>query len=128
MKFDFSTLKETIAEEKETKKKTVQKVSIPILVKKEKTVKNEVKEQVDLKFDDSMIRLRFDETDLQIFNLLKQKYKKQGTNIVRYNQRNPFIEDFLRLGGLFLEKETFELLYNMNLLSKSKYAGQWKLK
>ena len=69
-----------------------------------------------------------DQIDFQIMSLLSKKYKEKGINIVRHNQRNPFLEDFSRLAYLIQSKRTFEELFERGLLEKTKHSGQWQIK
>jgi len=133
--FDFSSLIKPEKESKEVKKETLQditpkevspskKVSIPGPAKTpEKTVtpsKTKVS-TVETPFD-------FDEADFAILEILAEKYKEKGVNVVRHNMRNPFIEDLGRLTYYLQQSDSFKQMYKQGLLQKTKYSGQWQIK
>jgi hypothetical protein len=69
----------------------------------------------------------FDETDLAIIRLVAQKYKAQGTNMVRHDVKNPFVAEFSRLAYLIQQKESFKELHAKEILKSTKYSGQYNL-
>ena len=104
-------------------KKTIPK--LPFLTPREL----EEPESVEITLQDSNIEVaELDETDLAIFKLLSKKFLRQGTNIVRFNQKNPFLLEFFRLGNLLGKKQTFRNLHALNCVKKTKFADQWQLK
>ncbi|OGU61651.1 MAG: hypothetical protein A2V66_15525 [Ignavibacteria bacterium RBG_13_36_8] len=112
-------------------KKTIPK--LPFLTPRERKLvleeELEEPESVEITLQDSNIEVaELDETDLAIFKLLSKKFLRQGTNIVRFNQKNPFLLEFFRLGNLLGKKQTFRNLHALNCVKKTKFADQWQLK
>ena len=66
-------------------------------------------------------------TDIEILSILAKKYKAHGTNVVRHNQKNPFVQDLARLSYLVQNIETFKLMHNKGLIGKTQYSGQWQI-
>lgn len=66
-------------------------------------------------------------TDLEILSILAKKYKAKGTNVIRHNQKNPFVQDLARLSYLIQNIETFQFMHDKGLIGKTKYSGQWKI-
>lgn len=73
-------------------------------------------------------KLPLDKLDLQILELLSQKYKQEGTNVIRHNQKNPFLHDLSRLAFLVQSIDTFKILFQEGILDKTAYSSQWKIR
>lgn len=91
----------------------------------DKIIKQESEKSTPGKFGPNEI---FDEIDIEIIKLLLKKYQKSGLNILRSDQKNPFLSDFLRLGFQLKERTTFKYLFELGLFEKTKYSGQYKIK
>ena len=119
--FDFSSLIETPVETPAVK--TQKKFITPITKRKKSEIPKKSKQ--DIPFNSKNL---LDQDDLEILSILSRKYKNRGTNVVRHNQKNPFMQDFSRLAYMVQDIEMFKLMYQEGLLEKTKYSSQWKIK
>jgi hypothetical protein len=88
----------------------------------------ELEDEVEVELESLSNGSEFDEIDFEIFKLLAKKYKAKGINIVRHNMANPFLMDFSRLAYLVQDKQTFIELNKKNLVTKTRFKGQYKIR
>lgn len=119
--FDFSSLLETPVDTPKTK--IQKKIIIPTTKSKRSDISLKAT-KLELPFDSTKL---LDQDDLEILKILARKYKNRGTNIVRHNQKNPFVQDFSRLAYMVQDIEMFKLMYQQGLLAKTKYSSQWSI-
>ncbi|MFX0066822.1 MAG: hypothetical protein ACFFC7_32210 [Candidatus Hermodarchaeota archaeon] len=125
MSFDFGKYKKTPQTVKIEPPKAKKSFSTPIPHLEKEPTKMATKSPV---IDHPQLSREFDEGDVKILEILTKKYTQRGTHVVRYDQKNPFIHDLIRLGYLMQSPDTFKKLHDKGLFEKSKYAGQWKIK
>lgn len=124
--FDFSSLleQESVVDSKTKKQAEFEKPTLTKKPLRPKSTKVKVKKELVLGKVSDLI----DQEDIDILRILAKKYKEKGTNVVRHNQKNPFVQDLARLAFLVQQLDTFKQMHKEGLVAKTKYSGQWSIR
>ena len=124
VEFDFSSLL------RKTEESVIVDVPKPVKKTIQRRTKASIREKSEsTKADQTKLLLPdLQPEDLEIFKILAKKYKRLGTNVVRHNQKNPFVQDLARLAYVVQDINAFKQMYKEGLLKKTKYSSQWSIR